>query len=614
VRSLELLWALVFAVVPNGEKVVTDLLTDLEFDLDPGGKLIMVGKLVGDSETLRQSWMKSRVQVELERRLSKLEARVDASPRVVNSSGSGLESSTPCLDVSRLGVAHFEPIRQSSPDRTFLGHESSVLTGRGPLPNTRYARHNTTPNRGQPSPNDIQPLSFPPYSQRLLEKYFSYTNSWLPIIERHKIFQVLYTSPGSHAANRGDESTLWAILAYSSLQEARGRADAVSTEGPTDDLDVEGVCLTPRQLYTQARRSIPDEEEIPEPGHGKALLILSLYQLYQGALSAAWRLIGRSVRISLGLQGRPRAPTSDTDENQICTLLGCFVLDTIVSSHLGKPPHLRSADIQHLPALAETGPNEWEPWTPPRSGRPNLAPGPPEPMRAVSMFNRFVEIIRILNAVRWELVVGSPAHVAERHLASLRHWSDHLPQHCTLPSLPDLGQQAFPSRFSPQLVNLHLAFKSTLVLMRTQHNSPTTHWIPFDQIFPGPKRPFILRLLSIYGEKFGDPFTPAIFASYKSFSDTENNLAPSSLNAEVETSNPHQVRHLRFAVPIPETGADYSTEDVMSTATPSDSIAVSHSEQTFPFGFSEGALGPLRPDVKTLIRFYRLLHGTGRHE
>lgn len=70
VRSLELLWALVFAVVPNGETIVSELLADLEFALDSGGKLMLVSKLVGDPETLRQTWVKSRMQIELERRLS----------------------------------------------------------------------------------------------------------------------------------------------------------------------------------------------------------------------------------------------------------------------------------------------------------------------------------------------------------------------------------------------------------------------------------------------------------------------------------------------------------------------------------------------------------------
>lgn len=471
------------------------------------------------------------------------------------------------------------------------------------------ALHHATLNRGQQLSENIHPLAFPPYAQRLLEIYFSYTHCWLPIVEKHKMFEVLYSSPGSLATSKGDECTLWAILAYSSLQEARGHVDAT----PTDGRNGEGTHLTPRRMYDQAKRSMPDEEESPELGHGKAFLILGLYQMYRGALFAAWRLVGRSVRASLELQRRPPIPTSDTDENRTRTLLGCFVLDTIVSSHLDKPPHLRSTDIRHLPTLAETGPNEWEPWVPPHSQWPNPVPGPPEPMRGISTFNCFVDIIRILNDVMWEPVVGSPDQAAAKHLASLSHWSDHLPHHCALPWLSDPGHSAVPTRLSPQLVNLHLAFKTTLVLLRKQHTSPTTHWISFDQRFPGPKRHFILRLISIYDEKFGNPVTPPIFASYKSLSDKENGYVPSGLNAELESPDSHRVARLRFGGPTLDCAVDSSTEDAMS-ATPGDSIAASHSEQTFPFGLSEGVSSLLLQLLVKMLKGFRLLHGTNRHE
>lgn len=117
VRSLELLWALVFAVIPNGEKTVEDLLAGTEFGLDSSGKLMMLGKFVEDPEALRQTWANSRMQAELERRLSRLEVKVDANPSAGDFSG---------LD---LGLARFDPIRLSSQNQPLRAPQASLLSG-----------------------------------------------------------------------------------------------------------------------------------------------------------------------------------------------------------------------------------------------------------------------------------------------------------------------------------------------------------------------------------------------------------------------------------------------------------------------------------------------------
>lgn len=401
------------------------------------------------------------------------------------------------------------------------------------------------------------------------------------------MFEVLYSSsPGFRDTSYGDESTLWAILAYSALQEARGCEDLALTGGQDENT----VGLTPRQMYDQARTTIPEEDGKPELGYSKALLILALYQLYRGDLSTAWRLIGGSVRISLEIQESLNKQTTDVvDEHQARALLGCFALDTVVSSHLGKPPHLRSSDIRHMPAIPETGPSEWEPWFPPQNRRPNAAPSQPEPMRGVSIFNRWVDIIRILNDILWEPPVGVPDQVTARHLTSLRNWSDHLPRHCLLPSLSDTAQPGTLSRLSPQLVNLHLAFKSTVAVLRTQHNTLAPQGIPFDQCFPESNYDSISHLLSTHEKKFGNSSTPPIFASYKFFGDKEKNIALFGIHPELATPDSYRAMHPRPVAQALAATVDYhSTEDIMSTATPSDSIAASQSEHAFPFNYSDG--------------------------
>lgn len=56
VRSLELLWALVFAVVPNSTNIVEDLLQDIQFTVDSRGKLAIVTRLIRDPDLLRKTW------------------------------------------------------------------------------------------------------------------------------------------------------------------------------------------------------------------------------------------------------------------------------------------------------------------------------------------------------------------------------------------------------------------------------------------------------------------------------------------------------------------------------------------------------------------------------
>ncbi|KAB5572657.1 fungal-specific transcription factor domain-containing protein, partial [Coniochaeta sp. 2T2.1] len=522
VRSLELLWALVFAVVPNGERTVVDLMNHIEFVLDDGGKLMLLSKFIRAPETLRQSWADSTVQRELERRLSSLEANASTS-----------------MDESTL-AGHPGSISAGLPEITFrpfdsISTEQLPSQGSAPVTGPSLNKVFSSPTREQPLINVAnidstsrtdESLVFPPNAQRLLDIYFSYTHCWLPVVEKHAMFKVLYSPSPSQLRESGELSTFWAILAHSSVQERRTQVEFTSIETQPR--------LTPTEMYNLSKKLLPAEEEAVDSGHVKALLILSMFNMYQGSLTSAWRLMGQSVRMCLSLQTQSLdiGPTAPNIETQVRTLLACFALDTIISCHLGRPPHLRTADIRKLPLPEESGMDEWQPWNAPNAhgqNRPKIALT--EPMRSISTFNKFVEVVRIMNDVMWEPLLRSPGDSYATHLSALRQWHDRLPQHCKMPS-PSAGEQ-----LSPQLANIHLAFKSTVMLLGTRHSSPSQ---PLGQLYPAREGPpsLDMKVLLSHCEKTFGHLIPAVFSSYSFFGGIESKSVETYSSASLLSEPP----------------------------------------------------------------------------
>ncbi|KAH7191527.1 hypothetical protein BKA60DRAFT_661794 [Fusarium oxysporum] len=73
VHALELLWSLVFTVVPNSTNIVKGLMSDIQFSLDSRSRLVMENPYIKDSETLKQAWDESGVQKQLDQLLSDIQ-------------------------------------------------------------------------------------------------------------------------------------------------------------------------------------------------------------------------------------------------------------------------------------------------------------------------------------------------------------------------------------------------------------------------------------------------------------------------------------------------------------------------------------------------------------
>jgi hypothetical protein len=453
----------------------------------------MESRYTKDSETLKQAWEDSGVQGQLDQLLSGVQ-EIDAAGRSLAAAD---KTKSETVDIPP--QLSFEAIRSAS----VIGSDF-------------MQSHNAdTPARSRPtvqaaSQTDLGSTTiFTQHLKGLLDAYFSQTHLWLPIVKKYKMLELLYTPPRNRGTERGNMATLWAVLAYSSLQESQGTSTQVEHRASLP---------TPEQLYAKARQQLPNEEaSLPE--YAQAFLILSLFKLDKGDVSACWCLIGQAVRIclslnALSLSDKELQLEGGDDSHQRRLLLGCFVLDTIVSCQLRKPPHLRTEDVNLSSMLAETGPDEWELQALSLGKSYNMSPTC-QPSRAISIFNQYVGVVRILNDVMMDPMTSD--HLCIKYLLALSHWHDHLPEHCVISPPPGQGQLESMQRSSPQLVNLHLAFKSTAMVLKAQHGLLSERGLISKQSVKMTGS-LIECLMSRCEKDFTAPTgsMPAIFRSYKS--------------------------------------------------------------------------------------------------
>lgn len=420
IRSLELLWGLVFQKIQGSEDVMRALMRSINLP----SHLATMGKEAEGSDTLLSSFKNSTVLRDIERMLVVLEQPEEERERSLQAYGDG---DTP-LDVDAV-LASSEANEWQIPEG--LEYRETPFTGispsrasmissapRPPGYRTRESGVQTIPDDTHSPPlaislnaGDSQMISshsllqLPSNAWPLLDIYFSYTQCWFPILEKHDILRTAYqyaegdvsmsrTTPGS-----GDHAALWAVLALASFRE--DSTNAAHPSGPQADPHI-----NPSRMYNTARELIPPEIGPYELGHVQALLILSLIKFGQQQWTAAWMLVGHAVRIAqtLGLDRPSFTAPSRSPEKQLGrakhVFLGCFVLETLIAEHTSQCPSLRKDDLARVGAISEDGLEEWHPWEdqtafrPTQSSRASMQRGP---LHALSTFNRLVSLVSILN-------------------------------------------------------------------------------------------------------------------------------------------------------------------------------------------------------------------------
>lgn len=274
----------------------------------------------------------------------------------------------------------------------------------------------------------------PSYLGRLVDVYFSYTHCWFPILEKHHIRRLVYQhlrnnsedNAANFATGKEDDISaviLWAIAALSAHQVSQSELWCINCGLPSSASEL--VWL----YYKKARSMIPAEEDEAsfEVVHVQALLIIAILNIGHGNWSISWLLVGKAIHIAinLGLDNPCRPAPTMEDRRSVHVFWGCFVLDTLISSKIGRMPRLRREDIEGMDLLCEEGDEEWDSWLDCLQVYTAQKVDPGLPLFILSTFNRLVETCKILNICcvsrhRRPIPFPSGLHLIQR----LTKWND----------------------------------------------------------------------------------------------------------------------------------------------------------------------------------------------
>jgi hypothetical protein len=529
-RSLELLWGLVFQRIRGSEDVIRALIRSIDLPSH------LLDKEAESSDSLMASFKNSTVLRDIERILAILEQPEEARKRSLQAYAEG---ATP-LDIDEIIASadaqewqlpedtetHETPVSGGSPPGTAMG--ISPVPTPGPRQTRESGVKTATPSDSLSSsfafpPNPAEPrltstkspLHLPDNAWPLFDVYFSYTQCWFPILEKHDILRTAFQyteadictsclAPGS-----GEHAALWAVLTLASLQDESKYASR--SMDPQSNKQ-----MTSSEMFTTARQFIPPESGPHDIGHVQALLILGLVKFGQQEWTGSWMLVGQAVRIAhvLGLD----EPQQHARAKHV--FLGCFVLETLIAESTSRCPSLRKADLAKIGRLNSDGLEEWHPWEdqtklrPAQSSRASMQRGP---IQALSTFNHLVDLLIIMNelcCLKQDLTL-SRAQLEQLEL-QLQRWAAEIPKAYRVDLRSRIVKLASPHTFKLEMTyeSVAIALSSQIALrehdrniLQTPHNIRATE---------GSKR--LLQLLQIYLETYSFPTTTPILSMFIRFS------------------------------------------------------------------------------------------------
>jgi hypothetical protein len=465
VRGLEKLWALAIRHIPEVEDAVLVLLHD---GLQSGGQGDFVSMWSGDvhGDSLLSLWRNSRLFRELRQQLPVLEELPAAKrPKLSSPNRPSRPFHVPGQrsDVVLTAAESARRIcRRTEPESSPVSLPVCTAASTAVQPLSRPLYEIASPEGSQSSVRRRATFQLPTQTHQLLDLYFNYTHLWFPILERHDLFRISYRySQGPTLPGAGEQAVLCAVLAYATFQSQAStahheidRAPAVWDRGSD-------------ALRRQACELIPKEHGVFDIGHVQALLLLSLINMGNGEWQEAWLTLGQASRIALllglakpdGLHKR-QYDYGWSRRKQI--VLGCFVLETIVSTRLHLTPQLNSSNIIHVEKMEENGSDEWDPWMGATKTQNQDSTRGRCPAFSISTFNRLVEISKTLNTA----ICGAKDGNSEQLYGYLRNeldcWNDRQPAMFRL-GLDNPSERDY--RPLPHLYLLHFAHISTLMTL-----------------------------------------------------------------------------------------------------------------------------------------------------
>ncbi|ROV93667.1 hypothetical protein VPNG_08874 [Cytospora leucostoma] len=337
IKTLEVALAWLFDKVPGTEDALENLLVH---DASQSQSLL-AGNESEKSNRLHKIWRKSKVQKEIDRILSGGQARAQKLSPSDND-----ESDTAQRDKA-------EPTKVQGAPRAPRAEPPTPLETKSPSNIGAVHEGPTTAPRL---------IKLPPDHWRLLDIYFSYTHCWFPILDKQDLLKMVYLYPSEGLdilrANTASAShaELWAALALASYQDASSGISTIRYAST-------GLNQSPDELYNIARRLIPSEEGAFDIQHARALLLLALINIGKGKESCAWIQVGLAHRIAVDISEHLRLDESSS-RRATAVLMGCCILDTLISVHRGGILSLETAVIVEGMSISEDSLDEWQPWAP----------------------------------------------------------------------------------------------------------------------------------------------------------------------------------------------------------------------------------------------------------
>ncbi len=497
VRVVERTLAWIFDVVPGAEESAAAMLASEQ------ARHLLLDKTSEDRERLHQKWINCRVNMRIQRLLSGLDADDGSSgecnvtwqvrkQRHENSLDTATASRETLESCSKLQTSHgkWPPLNSQSQDSWTPQYSScrSPETQPRPIapPHINYLRMSSNLLRRQPPT-----LTLPPNYDRLLRIYYSYTHCWFPLADFSRIYNTaaqyprdgLVIDPSSPVSE--DHAELWGALSIASFQDnSAARID--------EHRDMASPSSSPPEIYAIARSLIPNEDGTYGLGHIHALLLLTIINIGQSKNHRAYILVGMAIRLALTSNLLEVAVEDQQFFRKQYLIAGCFILETLVCTILGRVGHLKSSQLRsQLPFQAGLQ-EEYQSWAPyPAMGtRSGTGCAIYPPAQSYSAFAQLYRFFRFLDNA-----IEQPAQDPKHALMALAESVDYLYSSCNsiVPASPAMLD--VPSTFL-----VHATFLTVTIFMKA---SRTT-----SQLF------LLLELLETHVSAFGVASSSPLIVGY----------------------------------------------------------------------------------------------------
>lgn len=343
IRTLELVLAWIFQTYPEVEARLTNSLPDS----NDSARQLIGGKDAVSTENLHSAWRECLTNKQIEQMLS----------------GSVMDLSGQTVGGSPPGIGNVIVPYNSSP----LAAPSNGTMRKA----THLAASDGTQSNRDISFREETFYKLPTDAWTLLEYYFAFTHSWLPMADKSGILKTMYSYPAEglrrQELNTAEYAELWAIMALVSAQR--------NEETNQDSI------MPAREL---AESLLPTGNASFELPHIRASIVLAMMDILNSQMLAAWLRIGGVVRL-LYLFNLLKSLGQTTRWCRHIHLVA-FVLESALGLHMQTPGHLTSDYIISIGFVDEDGMEEWTPWQDPLDASHHSK----SPTRSFSTLNELV--------------------------------------------------------------------------------------------------------------------------------------------------------------------------------------------------------------------------------